>query len=162
MKVEKVDEFLDKLKVSTCHFIKLTISATERNGPPQISEIVVIQDDFTDLSVNLADKIEADPFRFVSSQEDINVLRKYLNDNGARGEVCINTDKHASKRTCTKHNFKLGINNDSVFIDQGGKLLQNVEIKLPSQLQIETKNPIIRYLTFKELNKLDYITKYED
>ena len=161
-KVEKISEFLDKFKVSTCRFIKLTILKTEGNGPPQISEIVVIQDDFTDLSVNLADKIEADPFRFVSSQEDINVLRKYLNDNGARGEVCINTDKHASKRTCTKHNFKLGINNDSVFIDQGGKLLQNVEIKLPSQLQIETKNPKIRYLTFKELDKLDYITKYED
>ncbi|OGY11729.1 MAG: hypothetical protein A3E16_01080 [Candidatus Blackburnbacteria bacterium RIFCSPHIGHO2_12_FULL_44_25] len=161
-KVEKVDEFLDKLKVSTCHFIKLTISATERNGPPQISEIVIIEDGFADLNVDHADKIEADPFRFVSSQEDINVLHKYLNESGASGEICINTDKQANKRTCTKHNFKLGINNDSVFIDQGGKLLQNVEIKLPSQLQIETKNPKIRYLTFKELDKLDYITKYED
>lgn len=161
-KIEKVSNFYDKFKVSTCHFIKLKVTATEGNGPPQISEIVVIEDGFSDLNTDFANKIDADPFKFVNSPNDIHVLREYLKNNGVNGEVCIDTDKQANKRMCIKHNFRLGISNDSLFINQGGTLLQNVEVKLPSQVQIEFKNPTIKYLSLKELDKLNYITKHED
>lgn len=161
-KVEKASKFLDKFKVLTCRFVKLTISATEGNGPPQISEIVVMEGDFADMNIDLANKIDENPFKFVNSKNDVLVLREYLNGSGVNGEVCMTTDKYAKKRTCIKHNFKLGINDDSLLIDQGGTSLQDFEVKLPSQIQTEFKNPTVKYLTFEELDKLDYITRHED
>lgn len=149
-----IDEYMDKFNNGNCRYFKLVITNTI-SGPPQISEIEVIDAMYSEIDFGLANKIEENPFLY---SLDTLLLANYFAKSGINGKVCIYTDKYkSSSPKCVKHNFKYGTAGDSVLIDQGGNILQKIEFKLPENININFKNPLLKYLTYEELEKMGYI-----
>lgn len=155
-------KFVDKFNKAECAFLKLIITGTV-SGPPQISEIEVIEDKFADLDMDLADKIEENPFIYMSPGDKEN-LSNYFLQNGITGKVCIYSDKYnTGSSKCNKHNFKPGVSKlDTFFIDQGGTVLQKIEISVPKQVEVNLKNVQAKSLTYDELEKMGYIARFAE
>lgn len=155
-------KLIDKFNKAECAFLKLIITGTV-SGPPQISEVEVIENRFTGLDTDLADKIEENPFIYMSPG-DKEILSNYFLQNGIAGKVCIYSDKYKTgSPKCNKHNFKPGVSKlDTFFIDQGGTVLQKIEISVPKQVKINLKNVQAKSLTYDELEKMGYTARFAD
>ncbi len=161
-KIAKAEPFTDKFKNADCAFVKLTIYSTVSDGPPQISEIEVLESKFSDLDIGLADAIEKDPFTFMKSASDIPILSRYFAESGIDGKICVYTDKYKLlEPVCKRYKFRPGIDNNGLFfVDQGGTVLQKIEFLLPSQVKLSIKNAEVEYLTYVQLEKMGYIVRY--
>src|SRR3989344_4308732 len=68
-KVDKVTTYVDKFSETLCQFIKLRIYDTVLHDSPQISEMVVLENNFEDLNLELADKGNKNPFLYAASPD---------------------------------------------------------------------------------------------
>lgn len=154
-----VGEYVDRFDPRDCISLKLTINKTV-SGPPQIAEIEVIEDKFAGLDFRLAGKIENNPFDYVSSGNTKSLMDYFL-QNGVFGKMCFYTDKFdLGSPRCKMHGFKLGVSRqDSILVDQGGTVLQKIEILVPKQVKINLKNVQVKYLTFDELVSYGQVAK---
>ncbi len=152
-KIDKVLPFIDKFNQSDCAFIKLTIYDTPFHEAPQISEIEILESRFVDLDIDMAGEVEEDPFIFMSSADDRQILSEYFTNNGINGKICIFTDKYSPMQPlCKRYKFKLGEDSEgSLFIDQGGIVLQKLEFKVPTQVKLNIRNATIEYLPITQL-----------
>lgn len=152
-------EFVDKFEGTDCAFVKLVITGTI-SGPPQIAEIEAIEDRFSSADIMLADKIEEDPFEYMSSGEG-KALADYLAQNGITGKICVYTNKYnPGNSKCKKHKFVMEISEDSFLIDEGGTVLQKITILVPKQVKINFRDVQAKFLTYKELEKRGYIVGF--
>ena len=159
--VIKAETFTDKFNEENCAFIRLTVYGTVSDGPPQISEIEILDSEFTDLDLITAEQVETDPFKFIHSEEDSQEVFRHLNENGISGKICIYTDKYiSSKPLCKPYKFKLGSNNGELLIDQGGTMLEKIEFLLPSQIKLTLEKIEIEYQTLDQLQNRGYIAKH--
>lgn len=150
------EEFVDKLNNGSCVYLKLIINSTV-SGPPQISEVEVVEERFSGLDFTIADKIEDDPFSYTSASSR-NALLNHFAKNGIVGKVCVYTEKYnTSIPKCIRHNFVLGTSSDSYFIDQGGLVLQRIEVVVPKQVKVDLQNMRAKRLSYEELDKRGYI-----
>lgn len=152
-RIEKLEVFTDRLDASNCAFIKLIIYATKSDAAPQISEIEILEAKFADLDVDLSNEIEKDPFRFIRSANDKEIISEYFANNGISGKICIFTDKYNPLQpVCKRYKFKLGKDDNGLFfIGQGGTILQKIEFMLPSGVKFSLNSAAIEYLSFSEL-----------
>ena len=157
--VDKSMPFTDNFK-SNCSFIKLTIYKTVADGPPQISEIEILENNFVNLDFVLAEEIEKNPFKFLKSETDKQTLSDYLYNNGLIGKICIHTNKHkSSEPVCKKYKFQLTNNEESFLIDQGGTMIEKIEFLLPPQIKLTVNKSEIEYQTFDQLQNRGYVAK---
>ncbi len=142
-----------------CTYVKLIITATASGGPPQISEIEVVDGRFAKLDMSKAEEIEENPFNFINLQSNIPIaLKNYFAKHGVQGTVCVYTDKYNRQSPlCEKHSFRLGNTQDSILINQGGTILKKVEIRVPEPVKVNFGNIRANYLTYDELEKMNYI-----
>lgn len=157
--IKKATAFIDKFEGASCALIKLTIFATASGGPPQISEIEAIESKFSDIDLDIAEKLENNPFLFIKSPDDIQLLSNYFAQNGVSGNICVYTNKYKTgQAVCKKHKFELGSGpKNSFFVDQSGTLLNKIELKLPPRVRAEISNIRLEYLTYQQLDKRGYI-----
>ena len=158
--VTKVETIIDKFDSSSCAFIKLTVYNTVSNGPPQISEIEVLESQFIDLDIVKAEEIEQDPFIFINSTNDVTILSEYLAKNGIDGKICIYTNKYKeTEPQCKKYKFKQ-YSSGEFFIDQGGTVINKIEFQIPERVKLTTNNVILEYQDFVQLQNRGYIAKH--
>ncbi len=156
-KLEKQPPFLDKLTQSNCAFVKLTIDKTLFDEAPQISEIEVLDSQFVNLEIDLAEKIEENPFIFMRLENDNRMILEHFTNNGINGKICIYSDKRKpTEADCKRYRFKLGLHEGKFFIDQGGTVLQKLQFKLPSQIKFNVINATIEYIPFSKLERMGY------
>ena len=143
----------------TCAFVKIIITTTASGGPPQISEIEVVESPFANLDISKAEEVEKNPFNFVSLQSNyLTTLKNYFAKYGVQGTICVHTDKYNSQSPlCEKHSFRLGNTQDYILINQGGTILKKVEIRVPEPVKVNFGNIRANYLTYDELEKMNYI-----
>lgn len=157
-KTDKIEPFSDRFKDNSCVYLRLTILKTISGGPPQISEIEVIESPYIDLDVKLAEDIEASPFKYLDSIEEVNILADYFVENGVFGKICTFTNLYNNQPECKKHKFKMGVDDmGSFFVSQGGSIMQKVDFIVPEGIFIKTSNVELEYLNYKDLETLGYI-----
>jgi len=158
IKLEKSQPIIDKFESEICAFIKLTILGTISGGPPQISEIEILENDFINLDPELAEEIDKNPFKY-GLENDKQLLLEYFTANGIRGEICIHTDK-LIERFCKEYRFKIGFdNNASFFIDQGGTILKKIDFLLPEGIKAIISRSELEFQNLDHLEKMGYIAE---
>ncbi|OGE46123.1 hypothetical protein A3B39_00950 [Candidatus Daviesbacteria bacterium RIFCSPLOWO2_01_FULL_37_10] len=159
--VKSIESFKDKFKEANCVFVKLTIYKTVSGGPPQISEIEVRESRFVDFDYTLAEEIEKDPFKYIKSTLDRQILFEYFTQNGISGKICVYTNRYKPlEPICKKYKFSLSNKEQGFFIDQGGTVIEKIEFLLPPQVKFDIKYAKLDSLSFTELEKMGYITKH--
>lgn len=163
-KAENANTFIDKFSTSYCRFVKLTVYKTYTDEPPQISEIEVLGNEFVDLDPETAELVYSDPFQFVVSNTDEQVLLQYFSKNGIYGSICFYTDKYKLQDPfCKSHIFSLRpFSSDEVIVDSGGTILKKITLSLPPQVKIKAYNARLESLTAQELKDRNYIVEYAE
>ncbi len=138
-------------EASTCRFVKLAIKATVGNDSPYISELEIIDTDFKELDLNLSEKIEKNPFLYVSSQVDLNNLSSFLRKNGINSQFCYLTNKSTSPYCESIQLSVVSTKTYNLPIEPNGTILKSVEIVTPDTVDTKITNLKLNYLNREEL-----------
>lgn len=142
---------IDKLTTSDCQFVKMQINMTPSNDSPKISEMEIIEEKFTNINFLKADQFEDDPFKFVSSLKDLEILIPYIERNEVSTTVCLKTNK-SEKPYCQKVKIIPNLQ-QTYFLTFGpnGTILESAEIYAPFGVNITLEKLWISTIPFNEL-----------
>ena len=152
----------DTFPPALCRFLKMEITDTSAHDEPQITELEVVEAGFEGIDFDLARKIEENPFEFITSQNDLNILENYFLYNKLKTKICFETDKYLKlEDNCQALEIQVGRGEDyEVIIPQGGTQLKNIKIMTPPLINAQMLNKVMRPLTFQELLERNYIIEY--
>lgn len=142
---------LNKLLPRECRFIKLTIMDTLNHDSPTITEVEVIEEEYSDLDLDSADKIVKNPLGFVNSLEDELLIKDYLTK-GVYTNICFVTDKNPAGN-CQK--IKIYPSNNqtySIISPAGGTRLKNIYLQKLPNIGFDLYNVSVSPLSLNEIN----------
>lgn len=154
---------VNKFVNSDCRFVRMDIKNTSGEDEPQLSELEVIESEYRNLDLDQAIKVLQDPFSYLKSDEDKNLLLDFLSGNGIDAKICILTNKKKSLNDSNCQPLKVMPNKQGdyeVVLQPSGTMLQKIELKTFPEIKINVIRGIISTLSFEQLKDMNLIYDY--
>ena len=152
----------NKVKSSNCRFVKLHILASPEDDSPELSEIEVIDNQFRDIDVVKAQEIQKDPFKFIKTHLDLQLLLNYLSKNGISTQACFYTNKSSTPFCQSITIFPNSTRIYTLIIPPNGTSLDSIKIVAPDQVIVNIDQTKILPLTLSQLEKKNYIPIFKE
>lgn len=150
--LKETDFTKDVFTSTDCRFVKMEIEGTFGNDSPRISEIEIIESNFSNIDLNMAEEVENDPFSHLSSSQDLMDVLEFVNKEGITSKLCYFTNK-SDKPYC--YDFQLFIHSLQTYfftIPPNGTILKSIEINVPGGVIYKVGRPSMSYLSYAELD----------
>lgn len=135
------DFVIDKIpSAKLCKFIKMDVISTNGDDSPRIAEIEVIEDRFKNIDFSIAQELQYDPFKYISSKKDLETVLRFLRTSGMTAKFCYLTDKSVNP-FCEDFNFMpFSTRIYTILVPPNGTTLKSIEIEVPKSFGIKIKN----------------------
>lgn len=154
---------IDKVSPKLCRYIKLMITETPNEDAPQLAEIEVIDNAFRDNNFQLADDIKNDPYAFLRSANDRDLVDSYIKQIGLNSQICWHTDGQSNIDNPSCSNLSIKDNNPtdySVVIPPSGTRLKKVYLSGIPEAVYQMRNISIIPLSYKDIKDGGMIIDY--
>lgn len=158
---KKSDVIFNKVTPSICRYIRVTINGSQEGDSPEIAEIEVINNKFRDINIELAQKVQENPFKYLVDSRDLSNLKSYITKYGISTQACIKTDKSSSP-ICLPIKIYPNKNNYSFIVPPSGTLIKSIELLSKDEINIKLNQIRLTPQSFTNLVKSGYVPNYEE